>query len=440
MRRRLISTVAAVICLGFVGVPVASGAGRGDPVQERDQLRATQAEMAARLDVMHADLAKIEAGFQALDANVATQQDLLGRADQELTQATTDDDAASAAVDRATGRLAELDGQRIRQAVAAYVRPPVDDMFRLFRMQDVNEANSRQVFADIQSEIGADLSDRLSGAQKDLAAVKRRAARAHRTAKAKHAMQQAQADKVIQARAQQAVFADAVKQRIDESLAVSIQLAQTDRQLSTQIAMEQAALAARVAAVKAAADDAAVQRMVAALGANTQASERARLANELIAFQLRRTQGGRVPLTEGVVSTNPGEAPTVGSGGIRLTTVGGFTVNVLIADPLAAMIAAARVDGVDLTGGGYRDPAQQIILRQAHCGTSYEAVYLMPAGDCRPPTAPPGMSMHEIGLAIDFDACDTHTTACYLWLSTHAAAFGLINLASEPWHWSVTGS
>jgi LAS superfamily LD-carboxypeptidase LdcB len=116
----------------------------------------------------------------------------------------------------------------------------------------------------------------------------------------------------------------------------------------------------------------------------------------------------------------------------------GIIVNVSIAAQVTAMIQAAGADGVYLSGGGYRDSAQQIALRQAHCGSSYYAVYQAPSSSCSPPTAIPGTSMHEQGLAIDFDNC-SYGTSVYNWLSANAASYGLYNLPSESWHWSTTG-
>jgi uncharacterized membrane protein len=59
-----------------------------------------------------------------------------------------------------------------------------------------------------------------------------------------------------------------------------------------------------------------------------------------------------------------------------------------------------------------------------------------------PPTARPGTSMHEKGLAIDF-TCGGGTisrgSACFDWLEGHAAGYGLYNLPSKPWHWSANG-
>jgi hypothetical protein len=132
-------------------------------------------------------------------------------------------------------------------------------------------------------------------------------------------------------------------------------------------------------------------------------------------------------------------APGIPQGPVTLATVRGITVHSAIAPQVEAMLAAAQADGLTLTGGGYRTNASQIALRRAHCGTSDYAIYEMPAGQCSPPTARPGTSMHEQGLAIDFNNCSTRSTRCFQWLAANAARFGFRNLPSEPWHWSIDG-
>jgi probable HAF family extracellular repeat protein len=145
----------------------------------------------------------------------------------------------------------------------------------------------------------------------------------------------------------------------------------------------------------------------------------------------------------------PSPPPTGGrppdmSSDLDLEAVRGITVSSEIADRVEALLAAAEAEGLALTGHGHRDHARQIALRRAHCGTSHYAIYEMPAGNCSPPTARPGTSMHERGLAIDF-SCDgllirSHSSPCYRWLAGHAADYGLYNLPSEAWHWSTNGS
>ena len=134
--------------------------------------------------------------------------------------------------------------------------------------------------------------------------------------------------------------------------------------------------------------------------------------------------------------TQPVDASADGS----LVSVRGITVAASIADQLDDLLAAAEADGLTFTGIGYRSHERQIELRRAHCGTSHYAIYEMPSSQCSPPTARPGASMHEQGLAIDFDDCSSRSTRCWQWLNAHAADYGLYNLPSESWHWSTTGN
>jgi hypothetical protein len=105
-----------------------------------------------------------------------------------------------------------------------------------------------------------------------------------------------------------------------------------------------------------------------------------------------------------------------------------------------AVMTTTGPETIVLSGSGYRSHDRQVELRQAHCGTSHFAIYHMPASQCSPPTARPGKSMHEVGLAIDFDNCSSHATRCWHWLAANASRFGFFNLPTEPWHWSIDGS
>lgn len=124
--------------------------------------------------------------------------------------------------------------------------------------------------------------------------------------------------------------------------------------------------------------------------------------------------------------------------------VGGIDVSDVIADDLLALLAAAGDDGFTLSGGGFRDPQRQIDLRRANCGSTDFAIFDLPADQCSPPTARPGRSQHELGLAIDFTSdgrlITSRTDPAFLWLTENAGTYGLMNLPSEPWHWSTTGN
>ena len=129
---------------------------------------------------------------------------------------------------------------------------------------------------------------------------------------------------------------------------------------------------------------------------------------------------------------------------ISLTTVRGITVASSIAGNLERMLNSADADGIHLGGSGYRSPSAQVAVRKRNCGTSDYAVYQKPSSSCHPPTAKPGQSMHEQGLAIDFtyngSAISSRSSAGYRWLKANAARYGFYNLPSEAWHWSTNGN
>ena len=136
-------------------------------------------------------------------------------------------------------------------------------------------------------------------------------------------------------------------------------------------------------------------------------------------------------------SVNPDDAD------FTLVSVRGITVNSQIAAETEGLLAAMEAEGFDLHGWGYRNHQAQISLRRSHCGTSEWAVWQMPASRCRPPTARPGRSNHEKGLAIDFTnsgrLITSRSNPAFQALQRIAPRFGFKNLPSEPWHWSVNG-
>lgn len=99
------------------------------------------------------------------------------------------------------------------------------------------------------------------------------------------------------------------------------------------------------------------------------------------------------------------------------------------------LVKAAKADGVTLTGSSFRSYDEQMALRRQNCPDPINS----PSSACSPPTAKPGSSMHERGLAIDFKGCGTRATACYKWLAANASKYGMYNYDPEPWHWSTSG-
>lgn len=124
---------------------------------------------------------------------------------------------------------------------------------------------------------------------------------------------------------------------------------------------------------------------------------------------------------------------------IRICKVQGIVVNAQIADKLDKMLNSAKAAGINLGGGGFRTMQGQIDARKTNgCPNIYFAV----ASSCNPPTARPGFSNHQMGLAIDFTSGGgtiRSGSAAFNWLKGNAATYGFKNLPSESWHWSVDG-
>ncbi|GID32772.1 M15 family metallopeptidase [Paractinoplanes brasiliensis] len=117
----------------------------------------------------------------------------------------------------------------------------------------------------------------------------------------------------------------------------------------------------------------------------------------------------------------------------------GITVHRSVAYAFRRMIDDARANGVVLSGGGFRTKERQIQLRKTN---GCPDVWTAPSSSCRVPTAIPGRSLHELGMAVDITQDGkslTRTSTGYKWLIAHAKAYGFVNLPSEPWHWSITG-
>ena len=126
--------------------------------------------------------------------------------------------------------------------------------------------------------------------------------------------------------------------------------------------------------------------------------------------------------------------------GVATPAGGTITVDASLASSLTPLLDAAANDGVMLAGSGWRSRNRQIELRTANgCPDTFTA----PANSCQTPTARPGTSLHEVGLAIDF-TCNgggivRRGDPCDRWLLANAGTFGLRNLASESWHYSRSG-
>lgn len=166
------------------------------------------------------------------------------------------------------------------------------------------------------------------------------------------------------------------------------------------------------------------------------------------AWQTYTYPGGQAPGTPAPTPANCG-AVTGPVPASSTTVASGIRVHACLTANLDRLLADARAAGVALSGSGWRDQQTQIQLRISNCGgnTTYN-IWSKPSSQCSPPTAIPGRSMHERGLAIDFTTPNGDGkyvavwsgSPAFTWLKGNAARYGLSNLPSEAWHWSTNGS
>ena len=380
-------TAAALVTALLVGLaPAASGQSGEDARSRREQVREEQAANAADLDALRATDAELEQALAALRRDVAAQQGAVEDAQRAVRQAERDIAAAEAAVTAAQAQIDDLEARQQSAAVESYIREGSNSGdIEVLNEGDPLKVAERQALLDLTSGRNADIADQLTAAREDLRDQQARAEEAEQRAEEQRGRAEDRLADLEAAQARQAAFAADVDRRIEARLAEAANLEQLDAELSAQIAAQQAALAAQ-------------------------------------------NPGGGGPLS-----------PVPAPGNISLSTVGGITVASSIANQVAGLLSASRSAGLSLGGGGYRDPAAQMAVRQANCPDPINS----PPSACSPPTARVGTSMHERGLAIDFTnngrLISSRSDPGYVWLAANAGSYGLYNLPSEPWHWSTTG-
>jgi hypothetical protein len=390
-RRTRWSAAALVAVLALTSVSAGADPSDADLRSERERLRAEQAQVAGTVDVAQADLEEVTRALADIEANVRLQESQLEQAEAAVVQADQEVAEALAAQAATEAEVAELREVMAAIAVDAYVSPPETDTLEVMLEGDLGSAPERQALLDIRASDTSDVLERFRAAQEDLE---------------------------IQARTAEEAATRAEQGRAE--VAERLQSVQAARDVQSQLAAEANLRLHEMREQLAALDEGADQ-----IDAELARREEARLAELQRQLDEANARRGPVSLPDG--------------GSVDLVRVRGIVVAASIADQLAAMVDAAAADGVTLTGGGYRDSSSQIALRRAHCGTSQYAIYEMSPSQCSPPTARPGQSNHERGLAIDFNNCSTRSSECFRWLAANASSFGFQNLPSEPWHWSTNG-
>lgn len=422
-------TLAAIAVVGVATwLPLAAGA-QSDAESERDDVQRRQSQVAEELDVLSATDAEIDAALDGIDRELAAQEAAVADAEAASAAAAAEVRGAEAELRVARRDVAVLEDAIREMAVASFVHPPTVDLVQSLEAATLSDALIQKAYLDARAKRDVRLLDLLTDAEATAEARAAAVAVAAEEAEAAVAVAEEALGSLRAEQQRQRDFAADLQGRIDNRLAEAAVLADLDAELAAQIAAEQAALIERIPPppdpVVPASSDAPTPSGPAPTTTTT------------------TTAPGSPPAPTTTTTTTPPPPPPVDTNAPPLRTVQGVTVHANIADDVDALLTAAKADGVNLSGWGYRSTERQIELRRANCGPTYYDIWIRPASTCNPPTAVPGRSLHEQGRAIDFTydgrTITSRSNAGFQWLAANAASYGLFNLPSEPWHWSTSG-
>lgn len=411
---------AALALAGTFGMAIGSsldvGAVATDTRTQRSNVRSEQAKVAAKVNALESSQEQVMAALHAMEENVRGQQAVLSEARRQAEVSAAEAAQAERDAAQTTRDLDALRARVAKYAVKAYVEPPGEELMRRFEAASAQEDATRNAFLNMQSRSDSDVIDQLRSTKARLEEELARAQAAKSAAETHAAEAEGALQSLSVAQSQQQAYASQVRQRLDETLSDAAFLSRMDAELGRQIAAEAAALAKAVGGVPSSGS-----------GSGSGSSN----------TTTPPSSGSGTTTTTPPSGNNPYPTPS-------LTTVNGITVASSVAARVRGLMNAAAADGINLSGYGYRDFNTQIALRRQNCGTTQYAIWEMPPDACSPPTARPGYSYHERGLAIDFMAngrfINSRSNPGFVWLAANAGRFGFYNLPSEPWHWDTRGT
>ena len=427
---------AALAALTLLTAGSNAGAAEDDPAAARREVQRRKAAAAANIDVLRASDAEISAALADLEQNIRGQEGRAASARQAAAVAAAEVQRAEAAEARTDLKLRSLRQEMRSVAVEAYVNGPVQGLAIAVEATSFNDLANRRYLLEITAAKAADTTDRLKAAREDLALQRRRAAEAERRAQAQAQQVDAELVRLREAETSRAAVAKAVEVRLEQRLAEVTALAAVDAKLAKEITDRQLLIAEQLAARRPPPAPTTTLPTSTTSTSTTLRPPADRATTTTVAAPRAATSTSTTTTPKPSTSSRPSQP--------SLTTVRGITVATSIAEDLRALLEASDADGFTLSGGGYRNSDAQIEARRANCGTSDYDIYDKPASECDPPTARPGQSMHEQGLAIDFTSdgrlIQSRSDPAFVWLARNAARFGLYNLPREPWHWSTNGN
>ena len=422
----------ALLATLVLGAPAVSAQAAGqttaqptDPAKQLNDNKSRRADLGNQVDALNATDDQLRGALDSLDDQLNAARDQLAAAEASVQASQALADAAAAAEASAAADV-ERSAIEVRAvAVDAYLNTPEAGFAVMMSATTVTDAMAAGSMLRFRARHRNDVLASQRTALESLTARHADADAAAADASTQRDALVAQVAALDADRSQRAQVVAEADRRLEAAMGESAALAAVDAKLASQVMAQKAALSAAVA----------------------------RPAPQIPVVKLptpapRPNAPGpsptKPPATTPPTTTPPsgGDPPVIPTPVLR--TVRGITVAASIADQLSALLGAASGAGLAMSGWGFRDPQQQIDLRRAHCGPTDYDIYERPANQCSPPTARPGLSMHERGLAVDF-TCNgvtipSHADPCFVWLAANAGGYGFINLPSEPWHWSTNGN
>jgi len=379
--RRWLCLLAAAVAAATFASTAAPASAATDPVKEQQNVRKQQKAINSEISTLKKTDAQLEKQLAELDAKVKANKAAYEAAAAAAANAQTAANLARGDEAKTTENYLRLQRSTKSLALRLYVHGFSDKQTPKLTATQLAEAAAHGYMGVMAVARGQDVTERLAVLREQMIKQREAAEAVEAQAAAQRSREQAALGSLQSNRSKQSKLAEQVELRLERALAESAALAAIDKRLSQEIA--------------------------------------------------RRSKGG-----------SAGGRLAVGN--VDTVKVHGITVARSIGPKVEKLMDKAKADGIPLGGYGYRDSNSQIALRKAHCGSSNYDIYEKPSNQCHPPTARPGASMHERGLAIDFtyngSIITSKSNPAFKWLSANAKAHGLYNLPSEPWHWSTNGN
>jgi tetratricopeptide (TPR) repeat protein len=414
-RRAFAATLVGALALMPDLTASAGPAQQDDPGSRRQGGSASSAQVTVDIDVQTAAEADVEQAIGGIRENIQAQLVILEQAQEDLRVAEQAVLVAQAAVEETQSRIDELVARSDEVVIEAFVNPPAVSAIDVLSTTSVEDAALKHALLDMQAVEDAEVLAALHEQQEELEERRAEESAARAEADERRAEAEAALEDLQAAVDQRTAFLLEVEGRLERALAEAESLEAIDPELAEELRAQHSALAERIDTLR---EEIQTEAALEAAGVSP-------AGNDFVA-------GPSViqPAPGGLVSVS---CPSGGS----IQVAGAIARNV------QSLLNLSAQQGLSMCGTGYRDPQHQINLRRRHCGSSDYAIYQAPASACSPPTARPGQSLHERGLAVDF-TCGGSTVRsgdpCYRFLQNNAGSYGLYNLPSEPWHWSNDGT